>query len=165
MICAEFMHRMHCLSPLFCLLSKISPHFPVQSPELFLLALHANKTPGFLSKFWVTPVWQGLVCFLAKAVIIGNLPVVIPSSKGIPLQHLLSLVTLCCLWTAAFYILFRIYSCYVHKDYQQPIPFLWACVYLMFFLFSSVFITFSPPQPAPGVSSFWCPEFHSLFWK
>ena len=57
---------------------------------LFLLALHANKTPGFLSKFWVTPVWQGLgPAFWQKAVIIGNLPVVIPFfQRQTPLQHL-----------------------------------------------------------------------------
>lgn len=94
-------------------------------------------------------------CFLAKSSNHGKLArchSLLPKADSSP--AFASLVTLCCLWTAAFYILFRIYSCYVHKDYQKPIPFLfWACLYLMFFFFFffSIYHLFSLPGPLRAV--------------
>lgn len=116
---------------------------------LFLLALHANKTPGFLSKFWVTPVWQGLgPAFWQKAVIIGNLPVVIPFfQRQTPLQHLPAWL----LFAAFGQLLFIFCSDFVAvmctRITSSPFHFFFELVCISCFFFSSsVFITFFPSQ-------------------
>jgi len=135
--------------------------------ELFLLALHVNKTSGFLSKFWVTPVWQGLgPAFWQKAVIMGNWPVVIPFfQRQTPLQHLPAWL----LFTAFGQLLFIFCSKFIAvmctRITRSPFHFFFELVCISYFFFSSsVFITFFPSR-APWGQFFWFPEFHSLFWK
>lgn len=84
MICVEFMHRAHgpppCpLAPLPWLFKSPPSLFSYCNHlELYLLDPHVSRTSGFLSKFLVTPIWQGpSPAFWQKAVIMGNLPVVI----------------------------------------------------------------------------------------